>query len=76
MAEWSYLAVNQSQSLFAVVYRLLPGPTPTPVLSILVGYSLDDRLGEWLRCGERGAGGGPMVSAARREDKDVVRRGL
>lgn len=52
-----------------------PGPTPTPVLSIFVGGSLEVRVGEWVLCGDKGAGGGPIICEARREE-DVFQRGV
>ena len=63
------------------VYRvsaILPGPTPTPVLSpgvMLARGSLDRMAGDWAG-GELGAGGGGMESPARREDMEAMRRGL
>lgn len=60
------------------VSDFIPGPTPTPVLSpeaIFAAGSLDRTVGDWAG-GEVGAGGGAIVSPARREDKDAIRRGL
>ncbi len=59
------------------VSALIPGPTPTPVLSPEVVFargSLDRKVGDWAG-GETGAGGG-IVSPARREDIEAIRRGL
>ena len=56
----------------------IPGPTPTPVLSpeaMFVRGSLDGTMGDWAG-GEIGAGGGAIVSPARREDVEPIRRGL
>ena len=83
MTKRSCTVPNQPKELtvgdFLADLDLLPGPTPTPVLSILVGGSLDVREGELVLCGDRGAGGGagggPIVSGARREE-DVGRRGV
>lgn len=60
------------------VCALIPGPMPTPVLSpevMFVRGSLDRRVGDWAG-GDRGAGGGAIVSPARREDVEAIRRGL
>lgn len=57
------------------VSALIPGPMPTPVLSPEVMFatgSLDRMVGEWAM----GAGGGGILSPARREDVDDVCRGL
>ena len=51
---------------------------PTPVLSpeeTLARGSLDTIVGDWVG-GDMGAGGGAIVSAARREDVEIMRRGL
>ena len=51
---------------------------PTPVLSPEVMFetgSLDRIVGDWAG-GEIGAGGGSIVSLARREDEEAIRRGL
>lgn len=51
---------------------------PTPVLSPEVMFargSLDRMVGDWAG-GEMGAGGGAMVSLARREDVEAILRGL
>ena len=64
--------------MYALVYVILPGPMPTPVLSPAVMFvrgSLDRVIGDWAG-GELGTGGGAMVSPARREDVDAIRRGL
>ena len=56
----------------------IPGPMPTPVLSPEVMFvigSLDRTVGDWTG-GEIGAGGGGIVSLARREDEEAIRRGL
>ena len=60
------------------VSALIPGPTPTPVLSPDVMFargSLDRKVGDWAG-GGTGAGGGPIVSPPRREDIEAIRRGL
>ena len=50
---------------------------PTPVLSpdIIFTGSLDRIVGEWAG-GEAGAGGGAIISLARLEDIEAIRRGL
>lgn len=60
------------------VSEIIPGPMPTPVLSPearFVRGSLDGIVGDWAG-GEIGAGGGAIVSPARREDVEPIRRGL
>ena len=50
---------------------------PTPVLSppVMFAGSLDEMMGDWAG-GDMGAGGGAIMSLARREVVEAMRRGL